>query len=292
MLISWVLSIGLLLGLGFYFRSEFEKKILSEEATIICSPKIKEQKRFVFLTDLHNVTFGAENHRLLRIIDQVHPDFILLGGDFIVSTPRGEVKKDVALHLIQNLSANYPVYWADGNHESRLLWKPELYGEHAYDTFLTELRSFGVICLSNESVEIGDGIRITGIDLPESAYKKIISRKKRDVLPEDMESPLLQKKEDCFEILLAHSPLYFDEYRKWGADLTLAGHFHGGTIRLPLFGGMMTPQFQFFYPYTEGTFEKDKKWMIVSRGLGTHSINIRWNNLPEVVVVQLAPEVS
>lgn len=51
---------------------------------------------------------------------------------------------------------------------------------------------------------------------------------------------------DHFQILLAHSPLFFEAYRKWGADLTLSGHFHGGTIRLPVLGGVMTPQYQFF----------------------------------------------
>ena len=90
-----------------------------------------------------------------------------------------------------------------------------------------------------------------------------------------------------FQILLCHSPLFFDACRKWGADLTLSGHFHGGTIRLPYLGGVMTPQFQFFLPWCAGTFEENGKTMIVSRGLGTHSINIRLNNKPQLVVVDL-----
>jgi predicted MPP superfamily phosphohydrolase len=69
--------------------------------------------------------------------------------------------------------------------------------------------------------------------------------------------------------------------------LTLSGHFHGGTIRLPYLGGVMTPQYQFFLPYCAGEFRSDGKDMIVSRGLGTHSINIRLNNKPQVVVVDL-----
>lgn len=91
-----------------------------------------------------------------------------------------------------------------------------------------------------------------------------------------------------FSILLAHSPMFFHEYAAWGADLTLSGHFHGGTIRLPVLGGVMTPQYQFFYPWCAGEFtcENGKK-MIVGRGLGTHSINIRLNNKPQVVVVRV-----
>lgn len=94
-------------------------------------------------------------------------------------------------------------------------------------------------------------------------------------------------KKEPFTILLAHSPLYFDSYARWGADLTLAGHFHGGTIRIPGLGGVMTPQYQFFLPWCAGDFERDGKRMIVSRGLGTHSINIRFNNRPQLALIRL-----
>ena len=84
--------------------------------------------------------------------------------------------------------------------------------------------------------------------------------------------------------------MYFKEAAAWGADLTLAGHFHGGTIRIPVLGGVMTPQYQFFLPWCAGTFEKDGKMMAVSRGLGTHSINIRIHNKPQLLVLDLQPE--
>ena len=95
---------------------------------------------------------------------------------------------------------------------------------------------------------------------------------------------------DRFQILLAHSPLYFEQYADWGADLTLSGHFHGGTIRLPLLGGVMTPQYQFFLPWCGGEFEKDGRKMLVGRGLGTHSINIRLNNISQLLVIKLLPD--
>lgn len=49
----------------------------------------------------------------------------------------------------------------------------------------------------------------------------------------------------------------------------------------------MTPQFQFFFPFCGGCFEKKGKYLVVSRGLGTHSINIRFHNLPHVAVIKL-----
>ena len=87
-----------------------------------------------------------------------------------------------------------------------------------------------------------------------------------------------------------HSPLYLREAAAWGADLVLAGHFHGGTIRLPFIGGLMTPQFQFLLPECAGRFQEGSTEMIVSRGLGTHSIRIRLNDLPEISCIDILPE--
>ena len=94
----------------------------------------------------------------------------------------------------------------------------------------------------------------------------------------------------CFNVLLLHSPMYLKEAADWGADLVLSGHFHGGTIRLPFLGGLMTPQFQFFVPECAGVFHSGAATMIVNRGLGTHSVNIRLNDLPEISVIDLYRE--
>ena len=96
---------------------------------------------------------------------------------------------------------------------------------------------------------------------------------------------------DRVNILMMHSPLYLEEAAAWGADLVLSGHFHGGTIRLPLPGrpGLMTPQFQFFVKECSGlhTSENGRTKMIVSRGIGTHSVDIRFNDLPEISIIEM-----
>ena len=74
-----------------------------------------------------------------------------------------------------------------------------------------------------------------------------------------------------------------------GADLMLSGHFHGGTIRLPYLGGLMTPQLQFFTKEVTGSFEHGGTAMIVNRGLGTHSVKIRLNDRPEISVIDISP---
>ena len=87
------------------------------------------------------------------------------------------------------------------------------------------------------------------------------------VFREKKELDQLAKGRNDFQVLLAHNPVFFDAYAGWGADLTLCGHFHGGTIRIPGLGGVMTPQYQFFLPWCAGRFDADGKTMIVSRGL-------------------------
>ena len=95
--------------------------------------------------------------------------------------------------------------------------------------------------------------------------------------------------ESCFNILLAHNPQYFKEYAGWGADLTLSGHIHGGLVRLPFLGGVVSPMVTFFPKYDGGVFYENDKEMILSRGLGTHTIPIRMFNPGELNIIEINP---
>ena len=274
-------------GAGCLARSRYERDCLVTEEYWIASEKIHGQgKTIVFLTDLHNKEFGEENSRLLEIVRKVKPDAVLFGGDGMVAK-RGNSDVRIPLALLTELAKEFPVYCGNGNHESRMLWKSEIYGE-TYENYRTALENAGIRYLSNEAADLDSDIRIYGLDLPKSAYLPRSGEIPEGLLKETLGEPDPEK----FCLLLAHSPLFFEEYAAWGADLTLSGHFHGGTIRLPLVGGVMTPQYQFFYPRCAGYFElpgkgREKSRMIVGRGLGTHSINIRLNDKPQVVVVRL-----
>lgn len=274
-------------GAGCLARSRYERDCLVTEEYRIVSEKIHGQgKTIVFLTDLHNKEFGEENSRLLETVRKVKPDAVLFGGDGMVAK-RGNSDVRIPLALLTELAKEFPVYCGNGNHESRMLWKSEIYGE-AYENYRTTLENAGIRYLSNEAADLDSDIRIYGLDLPKSAYLPRSGEIPEGLLKETLGEPDPEK----FCLLLAHSPLFFEEYAAWGADLTLSGHFHGGTIRLPLVGGVMTPQYQFFYPRCAGYFElpgkgREKSRMIVGRGLGTHSINIRLNDKPQVVVVRL-----
>lgn len=278
----WLIGLCAVAAVLCLLRSEYEKKHFVAERFTIRSGKLERpEMTLVFLSDLHNNEFGPDNETLIREVEAVNPDLVLIGGDMMVC--KGKTGIGVPLKLIRRLAAKYPVYYGNGNHETRMNEERDVYGDQ-YDRYTEKLKAMGVVLLDNKSVDIGRDIRVTGIDLEEIYYKKFCcGRLTADEITEKA-GPAAKER---FQILLSHSPMFFDEYRSWGADLSLSGHFHGGTIRLPFLGGVMTPQFQFFYPWCSGMFEENDRYLIVSRGLGTHSINIRLNDRPQLVVVTL-----
>ena len=85
-------------------------------------------------------------------------------------------------------------------------------------------------------------------------------------------------------ILLSHQPDVFP-YLPQGINLTLAGHLHGGQVAIPFIGPIVAPS-KFGVKYASGYFEEDGKKMIVTKGLGTSCLPIRFNCPPEIVVIE------
>lgn len=276
-------------------RSQYERNHFVAEESTLTSPKIKKSRTLVFLSDIHDKEFGVGGCELLASIRAVKPDAILIGGDTMVAK-EGKADLNVTKRLLRGLSGipkhdgtgRCPVYYGNGNHEQRLDAEREIYGS-LYDEFLQVLKEEGVQYLSDSSAMLDDDICISGLNMDACYYRDVVPARMKPVY---IYARLGRPDSEKYQILLAHSPLFHDTYEAWGADLALCGHFHGGTIRLPFLGGVMTPQFQFFLPCCAGTFEKRGRYMIVSRGLGTHSINIRLWNKPQLVVVHLEPEES
>lgn len=277
----WIAGAGVLAAFVSLLRSEYERRQLSVEYFTIRSHKIKTPRTLIFLSDLHDNEFGFENTDLIKAIEREAPDAILIGGDMMVC--KKDCSTDASLLLVKALAKKYPVYYGNGNHENRMNRKREVYGD-LYDCYRKALKECGVILLSDDSHMLDSSIVINGMDLDNIYYKK---RFRGEMEVDYVNKKLGRADTSKFQILLAHSPLFYDAYRGWGADLSLSGHFHGGTIRLPYLGGVMTPQYQFFLPWCAGDFELNGGRMIVSRGLGTHSINIRINNKPQLVVINL-----
>ena len=243
----------------------------------------------IFLSDLHNRVYGEKNEPLLQAIRNEKPDLILIGGDMLVG--KEDASYDIALDFTSQLPEIAPVLYATGNHEQRMREKPEIY-QAAYADYRQQLKDRGVLFLENGSCRIEAGtvlLEISGVELPSASYKKL---KKLPIRASDIAEYLHKDsvsvtEDSVYRILLAHNPAYMNAYKGWGADLILSGHLHGGVMRLPGIGGVITPQ-AFLFPKYSGEMTKEgEQTIIVSRGLGTHTINIRLFNQPEVVSICL-----
>ena len=250
----------------------------------LSSNKIEKEHCYAVLSDLHNKSYGNRNEKLLKAIDKLAPEGILIAGDILTSKPGKSY--EVAINLMKELAKKYPVYYGMGNHETRLFLYPEVYGDMGKN-YEKELNDIRIKLMRNESLEGEDHIRITGLDMKRAYYKRF---KKEPMDGNYLLETLGEPKEDNYEILLAHNPDYFEEYAAWGADLVLSGHVHGGMMRLPLLGGVVSPAFKFFPKYDGGLFKQGKSVMILSRGLGMHTIPIRIFNPGELISLKLTPE--
>lgn len=262
----------------------------------ICTSKINphmKPKRMIFLSDLHNHEYGQNNIRLLQAVKAACPDLILIGGDMLVGK-RGRSAK-AALQFVSKLPKIAPVYYANGNHEQRMKENPEKY-ERVYERYREILQNAGVHFLENDSLELhldGFHVRLTGLELPMETYEKFKYShvRKEDIVLQvgEIRKEMLdsaEEEESVYEILLAHNPTYYSAYKEWGADLVLSGHLHGGIARIPGWRGVITPQAFLFPKYSGEMTEEDGQTIIVSKGLGTHTINFRLFNIPEVVVLE------
>ena len=231
--------------------------------------------RIVQISDLHNAEFGENNEKLLLMLKQADADIIAITGDMIDSR---NTDIDVAISFAQKAVNIAPVYYVNGNHESRVL------GE--YEKLKQGLTDTGVTILENSSADITIGdetITLIGIndptfrmDIMDDTMEQNIAHQLVNVIPDN----------DNYKVLLAHRPEYFDVYAG-NVDLVLSGHAHGGQFRIPFIGGLVAPGQGFFPEYYEGSHIKENTEMIVSRGIGNSIIPFRINNKPEIIVAEL-----
>lgn len=243
---------------------------------------LAKEKRVVFLSDLHNHMYGRNNEELIEAVRRERPSLILIGGDMLVG--KNGCTYENAKNTVERLKEICPVYYANGNHEQRLKEKPENY-EQSYQSYREELKAEGVQFLENESVDARWGeakIRITGLEIPLHCYTHFHTKELKET---EITERIGTAKKDCYEILLAHNPAYAKAYVRWGADLILSGHLHGGIVRIPGVLGFISPSFEIFPRYSGDRYEEGDSTIVVSKGLGTHTINIRLFNPAEVIVL-------
>ena len=230
--------------------------------------------RIAQVSDLHNAEFGDGNQRLLDMLREAEPDMIAITGDLIDSR---KTNIAVALAFAEKAVKIAPCYYVSGNHEARV---------SEYRELKAGLEAAGVTVLDDARVEIeisGKSITIIGVNDPSFLADYLTS----DAAVMDRKLSELSSEDASFTILLSHRPELFDTYAAHEMDLVLTGHAHGGQFRLPLIGGLIAPNQGLFPKYDDGLYYERNTNMIVSRGLGNSIIPFRFNNRPEVVLIEL-----
>ncbi len=261
-------------------RSMYENANYEIDHKDIYDERIKDDLKVLFFADLHNTKYGKNNEKLIKDIDEFNPDVIIIAGDVFVAKRRE--RNLVARQLLRHLGKKYKVFLSFGNHETKLRKRKKYkYGVEC----LKALSDGENITLLNDDKYItninGSNIVFMGYEAELKYYKKF------DRLSPD-ENVLqhvvgrYQCKEDEISFLLAHNPNFFEAYAKYGADYVFSGHNHGGIVRLPFLGGIISTSYKLFPKYYEGEHEFGKTKMFVTRGLGSHTIRFRLFNKPQL----------
>lgn len=228
-------------------------------------PRAFDGLKLVHLTDIHHSKFVSFNDvfRMVELSNQQDPDVVLLTGDYITWS-----KKFIApmAEALRHLKSRLGVYAVLGNHDIRV----------DADQVTQALEKVQIKVLRNASARIdlkGDSLWVGGVD--EYMYgQSDIPLAMRDV-------PRSQPR-----ILLAHNPEILDEAASHQVDFVLAGHTHGGQIKIPYMRSLNIVT-QPGREILEGFVRNGKTQMYISRGLGKVVVPVRILCPPEIPVFYL-----
>jgi predicted MPP superfamily phosphohydrolase len=268
-----VTAAGLALYSGEIARHELD--IVERPIAIANLPSSFHDYRIVQLSDIHLDEY-TEPFFLEHIVHKVNalaPDLVLLTGDFITHGSLTFIAGGHALHrcaeILTTLTA--PLRYAIlGNHDV------------SFNAAMVTraLTAHGTPVLVNQYLPVerkGDRLWLCGVDDPGTSHPNLDL-----ALPTKPDGPV---------ILMAHEPDYADDVlahpRGPLVDFMLAGHSHGGQIRLPFLGPLILPPMGEKYP--EGLYRFNRMQLYVNRGIGTVGLPFRLNCPPEITLITLQP---
>ncbi len=279
--LSWfILYLLVLLGAwGVIFYGSFvePRRIVITEQAITLSTYQQKNLKVAFISDLHlgyykNDGFAQE---VAAKIKEQDPDIILMGGDYLL----GDENNGQHMSEFASLTQKIPTFAVWGNHEynvSSLEWLSDYTDKR--QPLKDQFDQMGVHVLENSSLllETDQGtFWLLGTD---------------DIWAEkaDLTKALAGTSNAYPKVLLTHNPDIITQAQTQGIDLVLAGHAHGGQIRLPLIGSV-----SFHRPidlgrdYYQGLFDFDPTKLLVTSGLGEAGPRARLFNPPEIVMLDL-----
>jgi len=216
------------------------------------------------ISDLHLHDFGIREKWIIRTINNLNADLIVVTGDLIDKREAA----DYAIRFISELRAKIGIFIIFGNWDH---WSGINITE-----FKKKLEATGATVLVNEHVEIefnNTWFYLIGVDDPHIGL-------------DDLETAM-PKMNSRLKILLAHSPEIIDKAASAGIHLVLCGHTHGGQVVIPLLGPLFLPVRPEYRKYSSGLFRVDNTYLYVNRGLGTSILPIRFLCPPEITVVKI-----
>jgi len=252
-----------------------------------------EGLRIVQLSDIHIGSYmsASEVRRIVGMANELGADLAVVTGDFV--TGASDPLRDCVSEL-SRLRASLGVWGCNGNHE--------IYGG-AESAAAALFARHGMHLLRQESVELvrhGDSLNLIGVD-----YQRPRDAEDRPLRMLDRLEPLLRR--DMPNILLSHNPNAFPRAAEMGVELTLAGHTHGGQVKVEILEDWVSPA-RFLTRYIAGLFERplgaaaeledEQAWaaatparpaslLYVNRGLGTIFAPLRLGVPPEISLFTL-----
>ena len=269
-LLLFVLVCGIIsTAYSLYYKTHYKISFYQET-----SKKVTGNIRLAVISDIHNLEFGEHNEALLSDLRALKPDLILFSGDMVL---REQDDYEPMLNLVSGAAAIAPCYGVLGNHESERIYYRD-------DKELPEkfIRA-GLILLRNAREEIHVGrntIQLFGVEGTAYGFEQYGGR---DFMEKTDRDP------NAYLIVMAHIPILFRQLSDYDFDLGIAGHVHGGIVKLPFIGGLYAREEGFFPTFTAGKYVlKKQQSLIISVGLGDSSFfPPRINNPPELVVIDI-----
>ena len=241
--------------LAIFVRFYGVSQIVTKEYSIISKeiPRGFDGMKIVQISDIHYGTTINESNlkKMVNKVNQLKPDIIVFTGDLVAKgiNPTDKIKAEITVNL-SKLEAPIGKYAIASNEDLES------------DIFSDLITNSGFTLLNNEAKLIynndDEPIELVGIS---SINSKI-------------------ELTDNYKIALIHKPDDFDNIKNDNYNIVMAGHNHGGIIRLPFLGGLIN--IEGAKKYHNDYYEIDNTKLYVSSGLGTSNINFRMFNQPSI----------
>lgn len=206
--------------------------------------------RLAFLTDIHHRGNAKFLQSAVDRINKLRPDLVCFSGDLIEET----IHLPEALKILAGLKA--PLFAVPGNHD--------YWAGADFDEIDQALRAGGGRWLMDEEIVFGGKLLLRGLTC---------------------QKPVSFSAATLPSVVLIHYPEWAGKLNGLRADLLLAGHSHGGQVRLPFYGPLVTPYG--VGPYDYGHFQTPAGPLYVSAGVGWFYFPVRFNCRPEIILFQL-----